>query len=56
VANCNLAYLVGKSLLLEVDTSRLVESTALGSSREDRGPRRKSSLHVEREKGRREDN
>jgi hypothetical protein len=43
---------VGEPLLLEVEASRLVEGGALGSSREDRGPGRESSLHVEREKRR----
>jgi len=41
---------VGEPLLLEVEASRLVEGGALGSSREDRGPGRESTLHVEREK------
>jgi hypothetical protein len=40
-------YLVSETLLLEVETGRSVERSALGSGREDRSPRRESTLHVE---------
>lgn len=43
---------MSKSLLLKVEASGLVERSALGSSREERGPGRESSLHLETEEGR----
>ena len=38
---------MSETLLLEVQASRAVERGALRSGREDRGPGRESSLHVE---------
>jgi hypothetical protein len=45
--NTELELLVSETLLLEVETGRSVERSALGSGREDRSPRRESTLHVE---------